>query len=96
MSAARGRLVSARRLGQRSRSDESGAALVEFALVVPLFALLLFGVIQFGLAFGGWASVRASVQNSARLIAIDDPGSQDSTCTALTTAPNYNRARHVH
>ncbi len=74
MSAARGRLVSARRLVQRSRKDESGAALVEFALVVPLFALLLFGVIQFGLAFGGWASVRASVQNSARLIALNDPG----------------------
>ncbi len=87
MSAARGRFVSARRLGQRSRSDESGSALVEFALVVPLFALLLFGVIQFGLAFGGLASVRASVQNSARLIALDDPGQPShSTCPPLTGA----------
>jgi len=93
MSAARGRLVSARRRVQRSRKDESGAALVEFALVVPLFALLLFGVIQFGLAFGGWASVRASVQNAARLVALDDPGQPpQSTCTALKAAENYNPA----
>ena len=91
MSAARGRLVSARRPVRRSRSDESGAALVEFALVVPLFALLLFGVIQFGLAFGGWASVRASVQNSARLIAINDPGqTTPQSCPALTAAENDN------
>jgi Flp pilus assembly pilin Flp len=75
---------------QLSRSDESGAALVEFALVVPLFALLLFGVIQFGLAFGGWASVRASVQDSARLIALDNPGNSDGACTALTAAENDN------
>jgi len=89
MSATRGRLVSARRLGRRSRSDESGSALVEFALVVPLFALLLFGVIQFGLAFGGWASVRASVQSSARLIALDDPGQPShSPCDALNAAKN--------
>jgi Flp pilus assembly pilin Flp len=101
MSAARGRLVSARRLVRRSRSDESGSALVEFALVVPLFALLLFGVIQFGLAFGGWASVRASVQNSARLIALDNPGPSDSTCPALTAAEDNNPgytpdAAHLH
>ena len=53
--------------------------LVEFALVLPIFAIMLFGMIQFGLVLGGWASVRNMVQNSARMISIDDITSQ--TCT---------------
>lgn len=63
---------------------------MEFALVLPVFALILFAVIQFGLAFGGWASVRASVQIAARMVAIDDPGPSLTTCPALTAAENYN------
>ena len=35
-------------LGQR---DQDGAAAVEFALLLPLLVLLLFGLIQFGIAF---------------------------------------------
>jgi hypothetical protein len=37
----------ARRLQKRGR-DESGSVMVEFALVLPLFLLLLFGLIDFG------------------------------------------------
>jgi Flp pilus assembly protein TadG len=35
-------------------SDEKGVALVEFALVLPLVLLLLFGMIDFGKAFNYW------------------------------------------
>lgn len=91
MSAGGRHRFAARRQVARCHRDDSGAALVEFALVVPLFMLLLFGIIQFGLAFGGWASLRSSVQNSARLIALDNPGqSPTSSCTALTAAESYS------
>ena len=43
--------------GRRHR-DESGATLVEFALILPVFAVMLFGMIQFGLAFTGWDQLR--------------------------------------
>jgi Flp pilus assembly pilin Flp len=45
---------------------ERGAALVEFALVLPVFALMLFAMVQFGLVFGGWDQLRNRVQLAAR------------------------------
>jgi Flp pilus assembly pilin Flp len=42
--------------------DEDGAAAVEFALLLPLLVLLLFGFIQFGLAF----NTRIQATNAAR------------------------------
>jgi hypothetical protein len=40
--------------------------LVEFALVVPLFLLLLFGIVDFGLALNDYNSVRQGVREGAR------------------------------
>lgn len=67
---------------RRLRRDERGAELVEFALVVPLLVVLLFGLVDFGLVFGGYTQLRASVQASARAASLGDyayagPG----TCT---------------
>ena len=45
-----------------ARADEHGAAAVEFALLLPLLVLLLFGLIQFGLAF----NTRIQATNAAR------------------------------
>ena len=53
---------------RRRRSDE-GAALVEFALALPLFALLLFALVDSGLAFGGFITFRNGVDAGARLAA---------------------------
>ena len=46
----------------RRRRVEAGASLVEFAIILPVFALMLFGMIQFGLAFAGWDQLRNAVQ----------------------------------
>ena len=43
-----------------------GQALPEFALVLPLLALLLFGTIQFGIIFGGYIGLINSVREAAR------------------------------
>ena len=60
-----------------------GQALVEFALVIPIFLLLLFAIIQFGLLFGGQNSLTSAVRETARYAApyrvIDHAGAQD-TC----------------
>jgi Flp pilus assembly pilin Flp len=42
--------------------DQGGAAAVEFALLLPLLVLLLFGMIEFGLAF----NTRIQATNAAR------------------------------
>ena len=57
---------------RRPRREEEGATLVEFAIILPVFALMLFGMIQFGLAFAGWDELRNAVQTSARLAANSD------------------------
>ncbi len=59
------------RLG--SCHKESGASLVEFALVAPLLFLLLFGMIDFGWLFAQNLDVRHGAREGARLAAVNFP-----------------------
>jgi len=47
-------------------SDETGLAAVEFALVAPVFVMLLFGIIIFGVHFGTWLAVNQAAAEGAR------------------------------
>lgn len=60
----------------RVRGDR-GAAVVEFALVMPILLLLLFGIIQYGLYF--WAMQGGSdiARSAARMSATGDPADCD-------------------
>lgn len=49
------------------RPDESGMALVEFALVLPVLVLLTFGLIEFGLFFRDYLTVANSTRTGARV-----------------------------
>ncbi len=49
------------------RHGERGAAALEFALVMPVLFLLLFGIIDYGLWFNDSLSVRQGVREGARL-----------------------------
>ena len=53
---------------------EDGAAAVEFALLLPLLVLLLFGFIQFGTAFNTRIQATNAAREAARLavVGIDD------------------------
>ena len=55
--------------------DERGAALVEFAIVMPLLFLLLFGVIEFAIAFNDYQSIRQGARDGARQAVVKDYGS---------------------
>jgi Flp pilus assembly protein TadG len=54
-----------------SGDRERGATLVEFALVVPLLMLFIFGAIDFGWAFGQNINIRGAVREGARLAVVD-------------------------
>src|SRR5215207_5233335 len=45
---------------------QHGQSMTEFALVLPLLALLLFGVIQFGIAFNNYITLTDAVRAGAR------------------------------
>jgi Flp pilus assembly protein TadG len=50
--------------------DQQGQTLVEFALVLPLIAVLLFGVIQFGITFNNYVTLTDAVRAGARKAAV--------------------------
>jgi Flp pilus assembly protein TadG len=53
------------------RRREQGATLVEFALIVPLLMLFIFGSIDFGWAFGQHVNIRGAVREGARLAVVN-------------------------
>ena len=59
----------ARRIN-RERGRDQGAAAVEFALVVPILIVLLFGIIDYGLYFANALAVRAGVSEAARQFSV--------------------------
>lgn len=50
---------------------EGGQALVEFALVLPLFMLILMGIIDFGWFFYNYIGVENSARNAARIACVE-------------------------
>ena len=51
----------------RRRRSDRGATLVEFALVLPLLALLAFGTVEFGLAWRDSMTVSNALRSGARV-----------------------------
>lgn len=50
----------------RIGTDQAGAAAVEFALLVPVFLLLVFGALAYGIWFGAAHSVQQLAADAAR------------------------------
>ncbi|HZB01944.1 MAG TPA: TadE/TadG family type IV pilus assembly protein [Actinomycetota bacterium] len=59
---------------------EEGAAAVEFALIVGLLAILIFGLLEYGLAFWQVQNLRAAAREGARVAAVrgDDTAVRDA------------------
>lgn len=76
-----------RRGAGRVRSAE-GAVAVEFALLVPIFVMLTFGMITAGIGFWRYIEMTQAARDSARYgstLPIDPVG--DLTCTAIPPPP---------
>ena len=50
--------------------SEQGQSLTEFALALPVLALLLFAVIQFGIAFNNYVTLTDATRAGARKAAV--------------------------
>jgi hypothetical protein len=58
--------VSIRRVGRPGRRREHGAALVEFALILPIFMMLVLGMLSGGLAYNRKISITGGAREGAR------------------------------
>jgi Flp pilus assembly protein TadG len=54
----------------RSKRDDRGAAMVEFAIVLPVLLLILLGIIEFGRAYNTQVSIQAAAREGARELAL--------------------------
>lgn len=68
-----------------SDQSESGAALVEFTVMVPLFLLIVFGIIEFGMIFFHQTNMVDAAREAARTIS----SCQNEPQTAAQIACNY-------
>ena len=69
---------------RRGAAREDGAAAVEFALIVGLLAMLVFGMMEYGLALWQIQSLRAATREGARVAAVR--GSSADISVAMSDA----------
>jgi Flp pilus assembly protein TadG len=71
----------------RLRGEDDGAAMVEFALVLPLLLLLVTGMLQFGLVFNRYITLTDAVRSGARQLSLGR-GLADPCDVAITQTVN--------
>lgn len=74
---------------QNKDKRESGQAIVEFAFVLPLFLILVMGILDFGWLFYNYISLENTARNAARIACVQ----QDckNICFDLTTNEPKNK-----
>ena len=63
---------------RRAATREDGAALVEFALILPVLAVLLFGILEFGKLFNYWIDETHLTAEGARWAVVNNVPSGSS------------------
>lgn len=80
-------MIAARRA---TKDPDRGAVAAEFALILPLLILVVFGIIQFAIAFNRQQAVHAAAREGARLASLPTT-SESEACDrvedALTGVP---------
>lgn len=70
------------------RNTEAGQSLVEFTMILPIFLLLLFGLVDFGRGFYSWMLLTNAAREGARAAAVQldssavDAKIYDSLCSS--------------
>jgi Flp pilus assembly protein TadG len=79
---------------QMSRASESGAAAVEFAILLPLLLMLVLGTIEFGRAYNAQITLTNAARDGVRVMAVanDPDGAQtaarNAAASVSTSIPN--------
>lgn len=68
------------------RDRERGAAAVEFALVLPLLVMLVFGIIEFGRGYHAKVELTGAVREGARELALGK-STAEATAATIDAAP---------
>ena len=56
----------------RTKRGERGQAVVEFAFILPIFLIVLFMVVEFGIGFSRWIVVTNATREAARYAAVQN------------------------
>jgi Flp pilus assembly protein TadG len=75
----------------RIRPSERGAAAVEFALILPVFVLLIMGMLEFSRAYNAQISISNAAREGARVMAIHDDAAT-ARSAAIDAAVSLNPA----
>jgi len=70
---------------RRARRGQRGQSLVEFALTVPLFFVLIFAIVDFGLGLRAWITITNSAREGARYAVV----------SCATDSPNETAVKQV-
>ena len=71
---------------RRSFSDQRGAVAVEFALVIPILAMVVFAIIEFGRGYNAKVELTGAVREGARALALGQPA--DVEQAVIDASPN--------
>jgi|SRR5579862_94196 len=74
--------------GVLRNAKESGQSLVEFAIVLPVLSLLLFGIIQYGFIFATYITIRNASSIGARQAIINSGTGATGTSNIMAVAAN--------
>jgi Flp pilus assembly protein TadG len=79
------------------RDDTRGGTIVEYTLTMPLFILLMFGVVQAGILLWTWVGMQHGVEMAARCASVNYNANQAGLNTGCfsPTAPNAVTANTV-
>ncbi len=69
-------------------TDEAGAAALEFALVLPMFILLVLGIAEFSRAYNYNISLSGAAREGARVFALDTADPVTTTREAAPSIPS--------
>lgn len=67
---------------RRLKKSDSGANLVEFAMVMPFLLLLLLGIVEFSWTFATNLDVKQGAREAARITAVNEPDGGNAALAA--------------
>jgi Flp pilus assembly protein TadG len=79
-----------KRFKRGKEKGEKGQSLAEFVMVLPIFLILVFAIIDFGLGFHAWLTVTNSAREGARIGSVRAPASGACDNNPSTLATNID------